>query len=167
MRQILIDLNVPADQVDMKALMERYNWGVFPGVVPYEDTHDVLEVLHDQKYKIGLVTNSIFPMWMRDVELEEYDLLRFLDARITSGDVGYLKPHPHIYKLILEMLDVRPDQAVFVGDRPKNDIAGANAVGLISVLLVPSHLERELDGVVPDYTITSLSDLLPLLKELD
>jgi sulfane dehydrogenase subunit SoxC len=26
-------------------------------------------------------------MWMRDVELEEYDLIKFLDARITSGEV--------------------------------------------------------------------------------
>lgn len=166
MHQILIDLNVAAEKVDMRAFLEQYNWGVFPGVVPYEDTHEVLEELRRRDYKIGLVTNSIFPMWMRDVELEEYDILQYLDARITSGDVGYLKPHPEIYERILEMLEVRPEQAVFVGDRPENDIAGANEAGLTSVLIAPPHLERELNGVVPDYTISSLSDLLPLLEEL-
>jgi FMN phosphatase YigB (HAD superfamily) len=166
MRQILLDLNVDVTQVDMRALLEIYNWGVFPGVIPFEDTHDVLEELRHRKYKIGLVTNSIFPMWMRDVELEEYDLIKFLDARITSGDIGYLKPHPQIYEKILEMLDVSPERAVFVGDRPRNDIAGANEVGLISVLMAPPHLERELNGVVPDYTIRCLSELLPLLEKL-
>lgn len=166
MYQILVDLDLDVTQVDMRALLELYNWGVFPGVIPFEDTHDVLEELHRREYKIGLVTNSIFPMWMRDVELEAYDLMRFLDARITSGDIGYLKPHPEIYERILKMLEVKPEQAVFVGDRPTNDIAGANDVGLISVLMSPPHLERELNGVVPDYTISSLSELLPLLEKL-
>jgi FMN phosphatase YigB (HAD superfamily) len=105
-------------------------------------------------------------MWMRDVELEAYNIIEFLDARITSGDIGYLKPHPQIYKRILEMLDVQPEEAVFVGDRPKSDIAGANQIGLTSVLMAPPHLERELDGVVPDHTITSLSQLLPILENL-
>ena len=166
MHQILIDLDVPVAEVDMKALLAEYNWGVFPGVVPFDDTHAVLEALRQQGYKIGLVTNSIFPMWMRDVELEAYDIIDFLDARLTSGDVGYLKPHPQIYHRILEMLEIRPEQAVFVGDRPQNDIAGANEVGLTSVLMAPSHLKRELDGVVPDHTISSLSELLPILEVL-
>lgn len=166
MHEILVDLEVEAEQVDMRALLEAYNWGVFPGVVPFEDTHDVLEELRRREYKIGLVTNSIFPMWMRDVELEELGIMQYFDARITSGDIGYLKPHPEIYERILEMLEVRSEQAVFVGDRPANDIAGANEAGLTSVLIAPPHLERELNGVVPDYTIRSLSELLPLLEAL-
>lgn len=167
MHQILLELDVAAEQLDMRQLLEHYNWGVYPGVVPFDDTHMVLEELKRRNYKIGLVTNSIFPMWMRDVELEAYELLHYFDARVTSGDVGVLKPHPEIYKRILGMLDVRPDQAVFVGDRPTNDIAGANEVGLVSILMAPPHLERELDGVVPDYTIQSLSELIPLLEELN
>ncbi len=166
MCQILIELEVAVEDVRMNALLAEYNWGVFPGVVPFDDTHEVLNNLRQQAYKIGLVTNSIFPMWMRDVELEAYSIIDFLDARLTSGDVGYLKPHPQIYHRILEMLDVQPEQAVFVGDRPQNDIAGANAVGLTSVLMAPPHLKRELDGVVPDHTISSLTELLPILKVL-
>ncbi len=64
-------------------------------------------------------------------------------------------------------MKVSPDRAVFVGDRPKNDIAGANAVGLVSVLMDPPHLARDLNGVVPDYTIPCLTDLLPILDELN
>lgn len=167
MHQILQELDISAEQVNIRELLELYNWGVYPGVAPFADTHEVLEELRRRNYKIGLVTNSIFPMWMRDVELEAYDIMKYLDARITSGDIGYLKPHPQIYKKILEMLDVSAERAVFVGDRPINDIAGANEVGLISVLMSPPHLEREMDGVVPDYTISSLSELIPLLEKLD
>jgi putative hydrolase of the HAD superfamily len=167
MHQILLELDVAAEQLDMRQLLELYNWGVYPGVVPFDDTHTVLEEIKRLNYKVGLVTNSIFPMWMRDVELEAYEMLHYFDARVTSGDVGVLKPHPEIYEHILEMLDLRPDQAVFVGDRPINDIAGANEVGLVSVLMAPPHLERELDGVVPDFTIEKLSELIPLLEKLN
>ncbi len=53
--------------------------------------------------------------------------------------------------------------AVFVGDRPANNIAGANAAGLISVWINPPHLDYTLDGVVPDHAMTYLSEVLPIL----
>jgi putative hydrolase of the HAD superfamily len=106
-------------------------------------------------------------MWMRDSELVAYNLIQYFDARVTAADIGYLKPHPFIYHRAIEMLQTTPEKAVFVGDRPKNDIAGANDSGLTSVLMDPPHLNRDLDGVVPDYTISSLSELLPILEHLD
>ncbi len=67
----------------------------------------------------------------------------------------------------METLAVEPQQAVFVGDRPANDIAGANEAGLVSVWINPPHLELELNGVVPDYEVTELAQLLPILNKLD
>lgn len=154
-------------QVDMEEAMRAYDWGPMPGVELYEDTLEVLAELRDRGYKLGLITNSFLPMWMRDVELRHYNLIDVFDERTTSGDAGYIKPHPAIYHQMLERLQVPPKRAVFVGDRPQNDIAGANEAGMISVLIDPPHLNREVNEHVPDFTIEKLSELIDVLEKLE
>ncbi|MCP5097491.1 MAG: HAD family hydrolase [Chloroflexi bacterium] len=154
-------------QINLDEALKAYNWMPVPGIEPYEDTLMVLNTLRQQQYKIGLITNSMQPMWMRDVELTAYGILDFLDARVTSGDTGFMKPHPFIYWSTLDMLETAPRKAVFVGDRPANDIAGANKAGLVSVWIDPPHLKYELNGVQPHFRITQLGQLLPILEKLE
>lgn len=161
------ELGIPIEAVNMDEVLQAYRWEPFPGVVPFEDTHDVLTDLKEAGYKIGLVTNSYQPMWMRDVELRKYDLIDYFDARITSGDTGFIKPHPAIYWRMLGLLNLMPEEAVFVGDRPDQDIKGAHSVGMPNVLMSPAHLNRELNGVRPDYTIRQLSELPSILETLN
>lgn len=165
--QTLQESGLEAHRFDMDELLRVYNWQPVPGVRPYPDAIPTLQTLCQQGYKLGLITNAMQPMWMRDVELETYGLLPYLDARVTSGDTGYMKPHPVIYERVLAMLAVTPAQAVFVGDRPENDIAGANTAGLTSILISPPHRNYELNGSQPDYTIERLSELLPILERLE
>lgn len=167
MGRTLTVCGVDVTQIDMLELLQVYNWQPVPGVRPYPDTLPTLQTLRQNGYKMGLITNAMQPMWMRDVELETYGLLEFMDARTTSGDTGYMKPHPAIYRRILEELQIEPAQAIFVGDRPENDIAGANAVGMVSVLISPAHLDYDLKGAQPDYTIGRLSELLPILTNFE
>lgn len=158
--------DIDATAVKLDDLLLAYDWQPVPGIEPYEDTLPLLSYLKENGYKIGLITNSMQPMWMRDVELETYGIMPFLDARVTSGDVGYMKPHPNIYNAALEKLDVPPHEALFVGDRPGNDIVGANDVGMVSVWIDPPHLNYDLDGVEPNYHITYLKELIPILESL-
>ncbi len=167
MQDFLLACGLDEAQIDIDAVLRAYSWNTVPGVVPFDDTLPVLKQLKNDGYKIGLITNAMQPMWMRDVELRAYGILDYLDVRLTSGDVGFMKPHPQIYRRALELLAVEPEEAVFVGDRPANDIAGANEAGITSVLMSPPHLERELNGARPNYTIANLTELLPILEELE
>lgn len=167
MRILCQELGVDPEQVNMTELLTAHNWGPFPGVQLFVDTLTVLDTLRWQGYRPGLITNSHLPMWMRDVELAHYGLLDYFPARITSGDTGYMKPHPAIFQHMAQLLDVRPEQAVFVGDRPANDIAGANQSGMISVWLNLPHLHHQLEEVEPDFVITQLSQLPAVLAELN
>lgn len=158
------DLHMTPQQLD--TLLQVFAWQPVPGVVLYPDTIETLATLRARGYKLGLVTNSMMPMWMRDIELAAYHLLDYFDARATSGDVGYMKPHPAIYQHVLQQLGVPPQQAVFVGDRPENDIAGANELGFVTVLMSPPHLNHEDTAVQPHFIIKQLRELPPILAAL-
>jgi FMN phosphatase YigB (HAD superfamily) len=163
----LLGCGLDPQAIDLDDLQRIFDWQPMPGITPFADALPVLHELQRRGYKLGLITNSLFPMWMRDVELRAHRLLDYLSVRVASGDVGYLKPHPAIYEYALKLLGTSPGQAVFIGDRPLNDIVGASEVGLISVLVSLPHLDRPLDGAKPDYTIASLSELLPILEQLE
>lgn len=155
--------------VNIHALLEAYGWDLIPGVRPFADTHSTLETLRQQGYQLGLITNTFTPMWMRDKELQALGLLDYFPVRVTSGDTGYIKPHPAIFWRALGALGALPERSVYVGDRPANDIVGAKEVGMVSVLMSPAHvipLQQEWAGVPADYTINSLSELLPLLESI-
>lgn len=161
------EMGIPPERIDMNEILLQYNWQPVPGVAPFPDAHAVLTELKARGYKIGLITNAFQPMWMRDVELNAFDLMKYLDARITSGDTRFMKPHPAIYWRMLGLLDLMPEDAIFVGDRPNQDILGAQNVGMLNVFMSPPHLNREMEGIIPNYTIEALSELLPILDSLE
>ena len=45
------------------------------------------------------------------------------------------KPDPAGFRYTAEMLGVEPGEAVYVGDRPEVDLAGARAAGMPAVLV--------------------------------
>jgi FMN phosphatase YigB (HAD superfamily) len=48
-----------------------------------------------------------------------------IDRGVDTLDVGIRKPPPQIFKTALEALPVAPHEAVFVGARVPEDVAGA------------------------------------------
>lgn len=164
LHRTLTTLGLDPAAVDLHQLMHAMAWRPMPGVVAFPDAAEVLAWLRARGLKIGLITNAFQPMWMRDIELESVGLLEMLDARITSGDTGYMKPHPAVFWRMLGLLNTTPDRAMFVGDSPDHDIRGANATGLTSVQICPPHLNKRSDDVTPDHTITTLRELLPIVE---
>jgi putative hydrolase of the HAD superfamily len=166
--RVLTELGLDADEIDIDQLMRCADWRPFPGVDLYPDTHAVLDELRERGYKIGLITNAFQPMWMRDKELAHYALIDRLDARITSGDTGFMKPHPAIFWRMLGLLDSEPDRAMYVGDSPAHDVRGANETGLISVHIDPPHLDKKPESPIEtaNYTISALTDLLTIVENL-
>jgi putative hydrolase of the HAD superfamily len=111
----------------------------------YDDALPVLELLRDRGFLIGLLSNS-----SRDLgEFVVHHNLR-ADAVLTSSAHGKTKPHESIFRAILGLLEVAPDEAVMVGDTIDDDVEGARAVGMRAVLLDREGRYPEIDGRLDD-----------------
>jgi putative hydrolase of the HAD superfamily len=69
--------------------------------------------------------------------LEGLGLLPLIDVVLDSGEEGVEKPNPEIFRRALARTGVAPHEAVYVGDLPAIDIAGAHSAGLHAILLDP------------------------------
>lgn len=62
--------------------------------------------------------------------LERLGLRRHFSAVVVSSELGWLKPHPELYRTALNRVGARAEEALFVGDDLDNDVRGPKALGL-------------------------------------
>jgi putative hydrolase of the HAD superfamily len=156
---------VPADRIDLRACLNAYGWDALPGTAAYPEAPAVLRDLRQRGLRLGLLTNAYAPMWMRDRELNGVGLSPDLFlARVSTADVGYLKPHPAAFQAVLDELAVTAEDAVFVGDNLHADIGGAQNVGMKAILRVgEAGAQPYLDAAGPDAIVRSLTELPAIL----
>jgi putative hydrolase of the HAD superfamily len=94
----------------------------------------VLETLQARGWLMGLVSNMHLRADLMHADLAALGLDRFLSATVFSSELGWRKPDARIFTAALQRLGVEAQEAVFVGDRLRDDIAGARAVGMRTVL---------------------------------
>lgn len=117
-----------------------------------------------KKYRLGLVSNFAYPPTIKQT-LRKFGLSKFFDAVVISGDIGWRKPSPKIFEKALRALHVSASEAVFVGDAPFHDIAGAKQVGMKTVLLRRLGERETVDTRNPDEIISGLEELLMILQD--
>ena len=134
-------------------------WGLTgahdPAAVP------VLTALRDRGIRTGLLSNTHWPRALHERWLQEAGLLELLDVRLYTSGMTHMKPHPEAFRALLEAVGVGAEQAVFVGDRARDDISGAQAVGMRTVHLVGRPVEAW--EVVPDAELATLDGLVELV----
>ena len=123
------------------------------------DAVGVLTALRERGLRTALLSNTHWPRAFHEHFLERDGLAELLDARLYSSELKYMKPHPSVFEEALAAVGVTdPANAVFVGDRPYDDISGAKAVGMRAVWRANPHVPPY--DVEPDAVIDGLFDLI-------
>lgn len=74
-----------------------------------------------------------------------------LDGYLVSHKVHLLKPHKEIYEAFCQKFDVKPEECVFIDDKPAN-IEGAKTVGMSGIVFKnAAQLEAELETLLGIY----------------
>lgn len=98
-----------------------------------------------ERLKVGLLTNNF--AW-GDGPREVRDVVALFDAVVESSKVGIRKPEPRFYELACELLDIRPDEAVFLDDLGVN-LKPARAMGMTTIKVVdPDEALDQLERAV-------------------
>ena len=95
-------------------------------------TKEMLSILRNI-YRLGLLTNFTHGPAARNI-INKLGLNTFFDVVLISGELGFRKPHPLVFRQLIEHLGVEKDQILYVGDDPEPDILGAQKAGLQPVL---------------------------------
>ena len=112
----------------------------------FEDAPPVLEELRAQGLKLGLVSNTGRDL---DAFVSHHNLK--VDAALGPGAFGRTKPHPTIFRAVLERLGVEPQEAAMVGDSVEDDIQGAHAAGIERAFLLDrENRHPDAAGRLPD-----------------
>ncbi|WP_136716131.1 HAD family hydrolase [Halorientalis salina] len=116
-------------------------------------------------YRVGLLTDG--PVVAQHGKLERLGWEDLFDAVVVTGTLAAGKPDRRAFEAVCDALDVRPDGAVYVGDRPEVDIAGAADAGFRTVqVLTPENPDSrpEADAVIDrGELVARLPDLLQAL----
>lgn len=128
---------------------------VYPGVV------STLEALREWGVRVAIVTSKHRKGTLRALEL--VGLAHFFDLIVTPYDVPRGKPHPDQVVRALELLDVLPEEAIFLGDSPYDMAAGRAAGTHTAAALWGAFPRARIEAERPDFYLDSPEKLLELV----
>ncbi len=124
------------------------------------------ELLHDLSASYELaVASGVHPKLLKENVFRKFYVPDVFSAILTSYDLDdpeKSKPHPHAIEMIMEKLNVKPNETVMVGDAT-NDMMMAKSAEVTSVAVLTGHLSRQqaedlnVDHILED--VTHLRDL--------
>ena len=141
-----------------ETLLNDYRAGFPSACLLFPDAVQTLTALRAAGRRLGLITNG--SIRMQSAKLACLALSPMFDTILISDAEGISKPNRQIFDRALERLNVNPAHAVFVGDHPEVDVAGARAAGMRAIWRRDPRVSRVVEA---DAVIEELGDLLTLL----
>lgn len=154
-----LGLDVTQAVLEEAAVRHLDSWT--PHIVHDHDAAPTLRALREKGFKTGLLSNTHWPRSFHEHFLDRDGLADLLDVRCYTSEMERTKPHASAFRHVLDALEVDdPSRAVFVGDRPFDDVFGALQAGLRGVL--------RNNPMVPPYDVepSAVIDRLPQLVSI-
>jgi putative hydrolase of the HAD superfamily len=153
--KLIMEFGFPASVEELVADFRHNAW---TNCQTFPDAERVLRQLRTRRCRLGIVTNG--SLESQQAKLLSSGLAELVEEVLISAQEKVKKPDVEIFIRAAERLGVRVEECLFVGDNPQTDIAGAHAAGMQTAWLKRYLAWPENLSVVPDYTLSSLAELL-------
>lgn len=128
----------------------------FPGVT------EALGALWSAGVKMAIATNEIRKNL--DNLVRSFGIGSYFTGAMCSDEVSIPKPDPEMALKLLRLLDVRPDEAIMVGDSALDMEMGASAGCYTCAVTYGSHSEKALAALAPHWIIRDIRELPDILE---
>jgi putative hydrolase of the HAD superfamily len=167
MAEILLDAGVDTDHPGHEAAQAAYEEFWEPHTFTDPDVPALFAGLKERGIKIGVLSNTIWSRTFHERVFARDGVLELLDGGVYSSEIDHAKPHPEAFRAALRAVGVDdPSRCVYVGDRPFEDVHGAQRVGMRAVLVphsdIPASQQVPVD-VRPDAVIHRLVEILDVV----
>jgi len=159
-------LNLNLQDGDYSGFLNTYYQPITEQVTLIQGAVEILRYFKEDGYKLGLISNTVFPARFHLNELERFGLFPYFDSILFSSEVGYKKPHPQIFIQGLTRLKIEPDDTIFIGDKLIEDIGGAKSMGMKTILKFKEGRDYSAP-ITPDRTVKDLSELPDVIRQID
>ncbi|MFZ0578430.1 MAG: HAD family hydrolase [Psychrobacillus psychrotolerans] len=130
--------------------------------VPFDNLLFMLEKLKERKMLIGMITNGFGQFQMDNIMalgIEDY----FQTILISEWE-DVKKPDPQIFLRAADKLGLQPNECVFIGDHPDNDIRAAKHIGMKSIW--KKDMQWKDVDVQAEYIVGDLMEIPTIIDEL-
>jgi len=122
---------------------------------PYQLYPDAAEAVIEAKekgFKTAIVTTIAYFQFKKAIQ----PIRNYFDFIMTGYEAGCDKTNPKMYRKVLEILNVKPEEAVMVGDDVPIDIILPKRLGINAILL--SRERKNVERPQADAVINSLNE---------
>ena len=166
LHEILAEAGLDADHLRREAALAAYREFWEPHTFTDEQVKPLFEGLRERGARVGVLSNTIWPRDYHRGVFERDGVLGLIDADIYSSELAWTKPHPGAFRAAAAALGVEPSEAVYVGDRPFEDVHGSQLAGMRAIWVphsqIPVGQQVSVDEV-PDGVAHELIDILGIL----
>ncbi|MEZ0540240.1 HAD family hydrolase [Fibrella arboris] len=106
-------------------------------------------------HRLGLVSNLWSEKALFIRAFRQSHIHHLFDTLVFSSDYNIIKPSPKLFQKALDQFECPPERVLFIGDSPERDMAGAEALGLGTLLVTGGH-----KTTYPGRTATDICALL-------
>lgn len=127
----------------------------------FPEAINTLKCLKENGYRLALVTSKIKKSVIRTIEKQQ--IADYFECIVTADDVAKPKPHPEPVLKALQLMEIQPDQVLFVGDSIF-DIKCGHAAGVaVAAVTWGSGTAEELAAKEPDMQFDNWQDFTQTL----
>lgn len=148
-------------EIDGEYLLQDYLSEFKNCCVPFPNLHSMLEQLRETNLVLGVITNGYGKFQMENIEA--LGIEKYFATILVSEWEGITKPNPLIFERALKSIKIAPNESIFIGDHPENDVKASEHVGMKSIW----KKDYQWDNFETSFMIDDLAELPTIINKIN